>query len=159
LKSGPTGCLEIELFKIRKLKSGELSKNPQRYNVSSNLPTAAFLELADISILSRLWHLQRLTYTSGLGIKLDARKLDTFGIENRALVDLVKEIIATGRARALTLQHPALQWSTPRKVRFAWQEEQNGSQKLVVVGHEEREVATLATIPPLYVDPRDGTCG
>ena len=159
LNSGPTGCLEIELFKIRKLKNGDLSRNPQRYILSSNLPTAAFLELADISILSRLCHLQRLTYTTGLGIKLDARKLDTLGIGDRSLVDLVKEIIATGRARALTLQHPALQWRPPRKVRFAWQEEKSGSQKLTVIGHDGREVATLATVPPLYVDPRDGTCG
>ena len=159
LKSGPTGCLEIELFKIRKLKSGELSRNPQRYTLSSNLPSAAFLELADISILSRLWHLQRLTYASGLGIKLDARKLDAFGFGDRALVDLVEEIVATGRGRASTLQHPALQWSPPRKVRFAWQEKRNGSQKLTVIGPDERELATLATIPPLYVDPRDGACG
>ena len=159
LKSDPAGCLEIELYKIRKLKSGDLSRSTQRFNLSPNLPTAGFLELADISILSRLWHLQRLAFTGGFGIKLDARKLDAGGFGDRALVDLVKEIIATGRARALTLQHPALQWRPPRKVRFAWQEERNGSQKLTVIGHDMREVATLATIPPLFVDPRDGACG
>ncbi|MCB1970765.1 MAG: DEAD/DEAH box helicase family protein [Geminicoccaceae bacterium] len=150
----PTGALEIELMRVRILKDGGLSKKSQRYSLGSNIPTAAFLDLADIGILGRLLHLQRRGSGSGTGLRIQASD-----IPDDSLTRLVREIIATGRARAFTLQHPALTWSEPRRIRFVWQERDDNTQKLVATDSDGRELGVLPLIPPLFVDPRDGCCG
>ena len=154
LKPDPMGKLEFELFKIRQLKSGELSKRPQSFSPGYDIPTGAFVQFEDIPILGKLRFLTQRGPEGGPGFRLDARKF-----ERDTLVDLVKDIIATGRARALTLQHPALQWSSPRRAHFAWQEKNRGEQSLILLDDNERELEALPTLPPLYVDTRDGACG
>lgn len=156
LRSTPAGALEIDLMKVRILKSGDLSKSLQRYSLPAwaNHGGSKFLDFNDNGILGKLQHLKRLGLDTISGLRIHAN--DVLG---ETLTGLIQEIIATGRAKPFTLQHPSLAWAGPARGRMQWQERPDGTQKLTVVSQDGRELETLPLIPPLYVDLRQGRCG
>ena len=156
LRDTASGALEIEALKVRILKNGGLSKNPQRYSLSSHMPgcNADFLRAADDAVLGKLQRLKRLGIEAISGLRIHAS--DVLG---DTLHDLVHEIIATGRAKPFSIGHPDLVWAEPLRCKFQWQELPDGTQKLITTGPMGQEFGSLPLIPPLYVDPRNGQCG
>jgi len=83
---------------------------------------------------------------------------DTYRERSTLADEIVRRIVATGRAHADNLESPALSLGPPRTVRVTWKLETDGSQK----PHLEFDDAELRKLPgdiPWYVDARNAVAG
>ncbi len=139
----------IEPMKARLLKSGGFGVNPQIYfDVTNPANLPRFLTLDDLGILRKL---------SALRVRPLPLRYDW--PEGEDLFDLLREVVATGRARARTLDGPQLRWDSPRKGRFEWRLRENAGQRLTLVGEDGAAMEVLPFAPPLYLDRETGACG
>lgn len=136
-------------MKARLLKGGGFGRNPQEYLTTVNLSyPPGFMTLDDVGILQ----------------KLAALRIRPFPVrydwpEGEELFGILQEIIATGRARGLTLEGPRLHWGPSRAGRFEWRMDNNGDQRLAVIGEDGEAMEVLPFPPPLYIDRNTGVCG
>ncbi|MDE0507608.1 MAG: DEAD/DEAH box helicase [Gammaproteobacteria bacterium] len=138
----------IEPVKARLLKSGGFGANPQTYfDVTTPANPPKFLTLDDLGILQKLSALR----VRPLPLRYDWPVGDD-------LFGLLREVIATGRARGRKLDGPELRWDSPRKGRFEWRLEENAGQRLVLV-EEGATMEVLPFAPPLWLDRKTGACG
>ncbi len=139
----------VEPMKVRMLKSGGIGANPQTYlDVTNPSNPPKFLTLDDLGILRKL---------SALRVRPLPLRYDW--PEGEDLFDLMREVIATGRARGRKLDGPQLRWDAPRKGRFEWRLRENASQRLTLVGENGAPMEILPFPPPLYIDRETGACG
>ena len=138
---------QVTPYKVRLLKTGELGTRPTEYRGGSNLTSPPkFMMLDDVGIL------QKLAALRGFGGRCDWP-------EGEALFGLLREIIATGRARGGALDGPELHWAAPRKGRFEWRMEEGGAQRLTLLDEQGAPMEALPFAPPLYIDRETGACG
>lgn len=139
----------IKPMKARLLKSGGFGVNPRAYfDVTNPANPPKFLTLDDLGILRKL---------SALRVRPLPLRYDW--PEGEYLFDLLREVIATGRARDRTLDGPQLRWDAPRKGRFEWRLGENAGQRLTLVGEDGAPMEVLPFPPPLYIDRETGACG
>jgi len=137
----------ITAYKVRLLKSGELSKSRTEYNAAQVHHNPKFMTLADAGILQKLSFL-----SSGYPRRFDWP-------DGPELFELLREITATGRARGFDLDGPSLHWSSPRSARFEWVTTDTGAQHLQAIDEDGRSLSLLGFTPPLYIDKETGACG
>lgn len=137
----------ITPYKVRLLKSGEISKTRKEYNPAYAANGPKFIDLADTGILQKLNYL-----LSGYPRRYEWP-------EGPVLFTLLREIIATGRARAFELDGPELQWAAPRPVHFEWVAADNGTQRIEAIAEDGNPLALLSFTPPVYFDRKTGACG
>ena len=139
----------ITPLKARLLKRGGFGANPQTYfDVANPANPPKFLTLSDLGILRKLSALR-------------VRPLPPSYVwpEDEELFELLREIIATGRARGRSLEGPRLHWETPRKGRFEWRMGDNAHQSLALIGEDGAALEVLPFPPPIYIDRETGKCG
>ena len=79
--------------------------------------------------------------------------------EGDFLVDLLREIVETGRARLGVIHGIALVWGPPRAVAFVWELDETGAQR-VAARDAVGDAVTLLPFPaPLFVDAETGEMG
>ena len=79
--------------------------------------------------------------------------------EGDALIELVGEIVETGRARAHEIEGIALCWRPPRRCELVWKVGAGGEQRLMA-RDAAGAVLTLLPFPtPLFLDPESGETG
>jgi superfamily II DNA or RNA helicase len=138
---------QITMWKARRTKSGKMGKNAAPYDRYGG--HTVHQDMADAGITSILDHL-RIGYGHSAAYEWPS------GDE---MLTLLRAIIDTGRARAFSLDTPALQWTDPRAVRLEWQVAESGMQRMRCVDAEGIALNTFAFDPPLWVDPQTGACG
>ena len=136
-------------LKARPLQRGGFGKNPTEYLQTPNVfAPPRFLTIDDFGILQKLAATRSRHYPPRYEWP-----------EREELFALLREIIATGRARGLALDGPQLSWGAPRTARFEWILRDNGAQRLALVGENGASLETLPFPPPLYIDRSTGECG
>ena len=142
------GRAEIALMRVYMKKDGEIGANPKEYKQFASQPTAGFLAAADIGILAKLSH-----YT----ISVKPRRYEwPEGAELRALL---REIAATGRARALDVGGSAIRWEDRKRLRLDWEATKTGGQRLRAFDADDRPLVMLPFPSPVYLDPESGAMG
>ncbi len=79
--------------------------------------------------------------------------------EGEVLIELVAEIVGTGRARAHDIHGIALSWSPPRRCEPVWEVGASGEQRFAV---RDAAGSTLTLLPfptPFFLDPETGESG
>ncbi len=79
--------------------------------------------------------------------------------EGGLLVDLVREIVETGRARLGGIHGMALVWGASRAVAFVWELDETGAQRLAARDADGGAVTLLPFPTPLFVDAGTGEMG
>ncbi len=75
------------------------------------------------------------------------------------LHDFLREVAATGRARAGDVAGVEIRWSAPQALRFDWETTRAGAQRLVARDAENRRIVVLPFPSPVYLDTETGACG
>lgn len=140
--------LGVQPISARLRKDGRFSENSRPYEASTVLSgsPAKFLRPSDLRIL-RAATLLRRDYGGGAAINLAS--------DGGAAI--LAELLATGRARWLGLDGPALAAGPPRSGRIAWQSAREAA--LVTRLELDGRGIALAATPPVYVDPEQGLIG
>ena len=138
-----TGPLRMEPWKGRLNKDGRIGGRPTRYDPANvdRSNRAQFVRLSDEKICRELVRLRQ-SYGS--------RDIEE---------PLLKQAIATGRARLDEATGLALQSGDPRKGQFLWEEAKAGAQQLVARDDAGQMLHTFALTPPWYIDPQTGEAG
>ncbi len=79
--------------------------------------------------------------------------------EGGVLVDLLREIVETGRARLDDIHGMALAWGPPRAVEFVWEVDEAGAQRLAARDGAGAAVTVLPFPTPFFVDAEAGETG
>jgi superfamily II DNA or RNA helicase len=137
----PLPRLGVSLVSVRLLKDGTIGNQVSRPSLSGFSADRApnYYRDSDIEILLQLYH-QFGGYPGGHRVRSG---------------DLLKEIIATGRAFWLDYKRPPLRWGEHREGRIEWQTGKKGVlPQLIVPG-----ATALNAEPPVYVDEAAGLIG
>ena len=135
-----TGPLQMEPWKGRLNKDGGIGGRPRRYDPANvdRGNRAQFVQLSDEKICRELVRLRQNYGTGDIG------------------ATLLKQAVATGRARLDEATGLALENGDPRDGQFLWEETEAGAQHLVARDDAGQRLHTLALTPPWYVDPQTG---
>ena len=79
--------------------------------------------------------------------------------EGEVLVELMREIVETGRARAHDIHGTMLSWADPRRCELVWEVADSGEQRVAM---RDAGGAALSLLPfpvPFFVDPASGEMG
>lgn len=138
-----TGPLRMEPWKGRLNKDGRIGGRPTRYDPANvdRGNRAQFVRLSDEKICRELVRLRQ-----------------TYGTRDIE-ASLLKQAVATGRARLDEATGLALENGDPREGQFLWEETEAGAQHLVARDDVGQRLHTLALTPPWYVDPQTGEAG
>ena len=79
--------------------------------------------------------------------------------EGAELVDLLREIVETGRARMGDIHGMALAWGAPRAVGFLWEVDEAGAQRLAARDGDGAAVTVLPFPTPFFVNAETGETG
>ncbi|MCY4486542.1 MAG: SWIM zinc finger family protein, partial [Deltaproteobacteria bacterium] len=79
--------------------------------------------------------------------------------EGEVLVDLVREIVETGRARAHDIHGVALSWTPPRRCELFWDVGEAGEQRLAARDGDGSSLTLLPFPAPFFVDSATGEMG
>ena len=79
--------------------------------------------------------------------------------EGDVVVDLVREIVETGRARAHDIHGRGLSWTPPRRCEMFWDVGESGEQRLSVRDGDGSSLILLPFPTPFFVDPATGETG
>ncbi len=134
----------VRIAKARVKKSGEYSGVAQYRNTASYFTTPRYMLETDARIL------RQLSATTGRGYSFE---FPLVGID----ASLVRAIIETGRAFWLDASRPALRWAPPRTATVEWTARDNGDRQPTLV--TTPPAATIASLPPIYIDAASGECG
>ncbi|MGY4418280.1 superfamily II DNA or RNA helicase [Bradyrhizobium sp. JR6.1] len=140
---GGTPCMDVSLVSVKILKTGEFGSKvsqPSLNEFSVDRAPKYYLG-SDIDVLIRLSSEFRSGYTFG---------------RRTYSADVLKQVVATGRAFWRDHSSAPLQWGEPRNGRIAWRQvTRDGIAPLLIV-----EGATaLNAEPPVYVDAAAGLIG
>ncbi|HYW77879.1 MAG TPA: DEAD/DEAH box helicase [Gammaproteobacteria bacterium] len=134
--------IDIQAYKVRRLKSGRLSK-PQPYDTDGRTG-ARFLTPEDERILPVLYH----------------SRWATFRVQRlSALPALLQQLAGTDRAYVGTVDGPKLHLGPAARGTFDWHMDGDGQQRLSLRVEGVDDAAVVPTAPPWYIDPRDGRAG
>jgi superfamily II DNA or RNA helicase len=135
--------LSVSLLSVRVLKGGGFSGNPARPSPSDFSPERApkYYRDSDIDILGQLSGATRGAY---------------YYAPRPLAVELVQQIVATGRAYWLDHQRQPLRWADKREGRIEWRQssKRGVAPCLIVPG-----AIALNAEPPVYIDESAGTIG
>lgn len=142
--------LSVQPTSARLLKDGRFSQTSRPYDASTAFSgnPAKFLRPSDLRIL-RAAALLRRDYGRDRG--------GTIGLACEGGAGVLAEILATGRARWLSLSGPTLAEGPPRSGRIVWQSA--GEAALIPRLELDGRGLALAATPPVYVDPEQGLIG
>ena len=134
----------VRIHKARVKKSGGYTGISNYHNAQAYFNAPRYMLQSDIQIL------RQLSAITGRGYSFD---FPIVGVS----VELVRAMIATGRAFWREANRPALRWAAPRKGTVEWKTLDNGDRQpgLATVP----PAATLASLPPVYIDAASGECG
>ena len=132
------------IHKARIKKSGEYTGVSTYHNTNSHFNPPRYMLQSDIQIL------RQLSAVTGRGYSFE---FPIVGVG----AELVRAMIATGRAFWQDVNRPALQWAASRKGAVEWSTLDNGDRQPGLV--TEPPAATMASLPPVYVDTASGECG
>ena len=79
--------------------------------------------------------------------------------EGDVLIDFVREIVETGRARAHEIRGMAMCWASPRHCELVWDVGANGEQYLVAHDGAGSQLTLLPFPTPFFFDPATGETG
>ena len=79
--------------------------------------------------------------------------------EGDVLIELIQEIVETGRALAHDIHGIALSWSLPRTVEFVWEAGRSGEQRLVARDGHGAALELLPFPTPIFIDTETGETG
>ena len=79
--------------------------------------------------------------------------------EGDVLVDLVREIVETGRARAHEIRGMTMCWAPPRQCELVWEVSATGEQHLVARDAAGSQLTLLPFPTPFFFDPATGETG
>ncbi len=139
-------ALGVKPISTRLLKSGGFSDSDRPYPIDrTGSAEAKFLRPVDIRIMGDLARLRREHYTVEHLLQRDVGG------------QILAQILATGRARWLKVNGPALQAGDPRPGKIAWQTDDGAEVRPTLdVGSG---LPVLNASPPVYVDPEGGLIG
>ena len=142
--------LSLSLYSVRLLKDGRFGANPSSYTASNafNQPAAKFLRPIDLSILQELCRQRTLNH----GIGGDHR------LEGETGVQLLEQILETGRCRLESLEGTILKPGEPRQAVARWQTSVDGRQR-PIFEFDGMPMASLPLTPPHYLDRETGEVG
>ena len=143
------GLAEIAPCKAYVKKDGSIGKNTQEYSGHHSLshaPSGTTIE--DAIIFAQLRYLSTISYPPTYNWP-----------QGEALGTLLQQIVATGRAKAETIQGPRLKWSEPRHITFQWQLDAQGNQTLSTIDPDGRTLLLLPFPDPVFVDAEAGAIG
>ena len=140
---------EIVPVKAYVKKDGTIGKNIQehhgRYDLS-HAPGGTTLE--DAIIFAQLGYFSTNTYPSQFNWP-----------QGEPLGTLLQQIVATGRARASDIHGPTLKWFEPKQVKFQWDIDDQGDQRLSARDDAGRQLVLLPFPDPVFIDENAGTIG
>ncbi len=138
----PGGILRI--FKARVKKTGEMSSVDRYTNPNGLFNPPRYMLPSDTRIL------RHLSAVTGRGYSFEFPMVGVDAV-------LVTAIIKTGRAYWHDNTRPALHWAAPRIGIVDWITHDNGDRQpaLTIIP----PAATLASVPPVYIDSDRGECG
>lgn len=143
------GKAEIVPHKGYVKKDGSLGKNVRKFDIGYDTPRpGSGATQYDAIILAQL----RYFYTGGYA------KTYTWP-SGETLTLFLKQIVATGRARAVDIRGPALTWADPKKIECDWHLDECGEQRLKFSDKTGRDLTVLPFPRPVYIDGRDGLIG
>lgn len=134
----------LQVFKARAKKTGEFS------DVSGYSNTHAYFNPPRYMLQSDTQILRQLSALTGRGYSFQFPLVDVG-------VDLVRAVVTTQRAFWLEVTRPPLTWGEPRPGTIQWVTLSNGDRQPMLV--TAPIAVTLASTPPVYVDPETNTCG
>jgi superfamily II DNA or RNA helicase len=143
------GQAEITPYKAYVKKDGTVGKNTQEYNERHSLydaPSGTTIE--DAIIFAQLRYLSINRYPSTYNWP-----------QGEALCTLLQQIVATGRAKAETINGSLLEWTEPRHVAFQWQLDAQGDQTLSPNDLDGRALLILPFPDPVFIDAEAGVIG
>ena len=129
-------------------KDGTIGTNFREYDERTPSRTHKYLTVEDAAILGRL------DFYAGGGYP---RRHDW--PDGEVLIDLVRGIVETGRARADDIRGAALSWSEPRRHELAWAVGESGEQRIEARDGAGSPVTLLPFPTPFFVDPETGQVG
>ncbi len=141
------GTTELQVWKVRLLKSGALGANPVPYNPNNVQKghAAQFVHRSDRPICRDL-HPSRTHFGS-------------FMYADTLRGETLEAAIATGRTRLGDVHGLHVYTGAPRRCDFAWEEAGAGAQRLAARDGEGKSLMVLASEPVWYVDPESGEAG
>ena len=143
-----TGDMRIDPFRAYLKKDGEIGRNFREYREGTASAQRKFQTPEDAAFLGRL------DYYQG---DIWPRRYDW--PEGEELIQLVRGIVETGRARADDIRGMALSWSESRRCALAWEVGEAGRQRIAVRDDAGSAVALLPFPTPLFLDPQTGEIG
>ena len=138
----------ITPYKAYLRKDGSIGSNFREFGERNPSRTYRYLTVEDASILGRLGF-----YSNG-GYP---RHYDWPAGEE--LIGLIREIVATGRARAGDIRGSALSWGEPRPCALSWSVGESGEQRIVARDGAGSTVTLLAFPIPFFIDSERGEIG
>ncbi len=153
LDVAPGAGLTVTPMRATLLKAGGFGKSARRYDASGLgwREPARFVLPVDQRILHRLKFL-------ALDPDRHAPRPMVTPLPGE-IMELVRQIAGTGRARFRDVHGPALAEAGPRTGRLDWQSEEDGRQRLVAVDAAGAALVVLPIEPVAYVDPETGALG
>ena len=142
--------LSLSIYSVRLLKDGRFGAHPNSYSASNafNQPAAKFLRPIDLFVLQELCRQRALNH----GVGGDYR------LEGETGVQLLGQILETGRCRLETLEGLALREGEARQATARWQTSVDGRQRPIFEVNG-MPMASLPLTPPHYLDRETGEIG
>ena len=134
----------LRVVKARVKKSGEYSGVGNYSNTHAYFNPPRYMLQSDTDIL------RQLSALTGRGYSFQ------FPLVNVS-AELMRTIVATGRAFWLDVNRPALHWESPRPGVIEWHTLENGDRQPTLA--TAPAAITLATSPPVYFDSTSDACG
>ena len=143
-----TGGMRIDPYRAYLKKDGTIGTNFREYRDQTASAQRKFLTGRDASILGALDYYAASIYP---------RRYDW--PEGDELIELVRAIVETGRARANDIRGMALSWAEPRQCELSWKVGEAGEQHIAARDGAGSPVVLLPFPTPLFMDPQTGGIG
>ena len=143
-----TGGMRIDPYRAYLKKDGAIGRNFREYREGTASAQRKFLTARDASILGALDYYAASIYS---------RRYDW--PDGDELIELIRGIVATGRARANDIQGMVLCWAEPRQCELAWTVGEAGEQYVAARDGAGSPVIVLPFPTPFFLDPQTGEIG
>ena len=143
-----TEGIRIDPWRARLNLDGRIGRNVREYREGTASAEGGFVTAEDAALLGRLRHYKR----GGWPRHYDWP-------DGEELVDLVRGIVETGRARLDDIRGTALWWAEPRRCAFVWEVDEAGRQRVAARDDTGSPLALLPFPTPLFVDAETGAVG
>ena len=139
---------EITPYQVRLKKDGAAGANAREYGHRQYAGQEKFLTMEDAVILSKLDYFSQKTWPPSHDWP-----------EGETLLNFLREVVATGRARAEDVRGPVLEWGPPRRVHFAWAMNESGDQEVQTCSADGVGLTLLPFPALIYLDFSNGLIG